>query len=152
MKLNWYTYKWGELSTQDLYDLLALRSEVFVVEQNCAYQDLDGKDQKSNHIFARDEDGDMVACARIVFPGVSYSEWSIGRVATSLKVRRSGAGKLLMDQCMSYLINDCNAGGIRISAQEYLLKFYEGFAFEQVSESYLEDDIPHVEMLYVHSK
>jgi ElaA protein len=94
----------------------------------------------------------MVACARIVHPNVSYSEWSIGRVATSLKVRRSGAGKLLMDQCMSYLINDCNAGGIRISAQEYLLKFYEGFAFEQVSESYLEDDIPHVEMLYVHSK
>ena len=152
MKLNWYTYKWGELSTQDLYDLLALRSAVFVVEQNCPYQDLDGKDQKSDHIFARDEDGEMVAYARIVFPGVSYSEWSIGRVATSLKVRRSGAGKLLMNQCMSYLIHDCNAGGIRISAQEYLLKFYEGFAFEQVSESYLEDDIPHVEMLYVHSK
>jgi ElaA protein len=69
-----------------------------------------------------------------------------------MKVRGSGTGKLLMEQCMNYLIQECDAGGIRISAQEYLLKFYEGFGFEQVSESYLEDDIPHVEMLYVHSK
>jgi len=152
MELNWYIFKWGELNAQDLYDLLALRSAVFVVEQNCPYQDLDGKDQKSDHIFARDKDGELIACARIVYPGISYSEWSIGRVATAMKVRGSGTGKLLMEQCMSYLIQECDAGGIRISAQEYLLKFYEGFGFEQVSESYLEDDIPHVEMLFVNSK
>ena len=152
MELNWYIFKWGELNAQDLYDLLALRSAVFVVEQNCPYQDLDGKDQKSDHIFARDKDGELIACARIVYPGISFSEWSIGRVATAMKVRGSGTGKLLMEQCMNYLIQECDAGGIRISAQEYLLKFYEGFSFEQVSESYLEDDIPHVEMLYVHSK
>jgi ElaA protein len=152
MELNWYIFKWGELNAQDLYDLLALRSAVFVVEQNCPYQDLDGKDQKSDHIFARDKDGELIACARIVYPGISYSEWSIGRVATAMKVRGSGTGKLLMEQCMNYLIQECDAGGIRISAQEYLLKFYEGFGFEQVSESYLEDDIPHVEMLFVNSK
>ncbi len=152
MELNWYIFKWGELNAQDLYDLLALRSAVFVVEQNCPYQDLDGKDQKSDHIFARDKDGELIACARIVYPGSSCSEGSIGRVATAMKVRGSGTGKLLMEQCMNYLIQECDAGGIRISAQEYLLKFYEGFGFEQVSESYLEDDIPHVEMLFVNSK
>ena len=117
MELNWYIFKWGELNAQDLYDLLALRSAVFVVEQNCPYQDLDAKDQKSDHIFARDKDGELIACARIVYPGISYSEWSIGRVATAKKVRGNGTGKLLMEQCMNYLIQECDVCGIRISAQ-----------------------------------
>ena len=150
--MNYFILSFNQLNIKQLFEIYKLRSQVFVVEQNCPYQDLDGKDQKSDHIFARDKDGELIACARIVYPGISYSEWSIGRVATAMKVRGSGTGKLLMEQCMNYLIQECDAGGIRISAQEYLLKFYEGFGFEQVSESYLEDDIPHVEMLYVHSK
>lgn len=147
MKLEWTIKTWEDLTASELYDLMALRCAVFVVEQNCPYQDPDGKDQKSYHVWARDESGVMVAYARLVKPGVSYAEWSIGRVVTAGAVRMLGAGKELMTVSLDYLKNELGANAVRISAQQYLTKFYTSFGFVQVSEPYLEDDIPHVEML-----
>jgi ElaA protein len=148
MKLTWQIKEWHQLSTEELYEILALRTEVFIIEQNCPYQDTDGKDKKSQHVFAQDEKGKVHACARLVKAGVSYTEPSIGRVATSAAVRRTGAGKELMQRCMEHYRNQLSNPTIRISAQSYLKKFYSEFGFVQVSEEYLEDDIPHIEMLF----
>lgn len=148
MKLQWHLKAWEELTRDELYELLALRICVFIEEQNCPYQDADGKDKKSLHLFATDEYGVAYACARLVKPGVSYSEWSIGRVATSMLVRKQGLGKELMQRALNYFINELKSPPIRISAQSYLQKFYENFGFVPASEEYLEDNIPHIEMLF----
>lgn len=147
MKLTWQTHAWSDLSTEMLYAILAVRAEVFVVEQNCPYQDVDGKDLKSLHVCGYAENGELCAYARLVKPGVSYDEWSIGRVITSLGVRRTGAGEELMRTCMAYF-NEHHISSVRISAQSYLHDFYTKFGFVRVSEEYLEDDIPHMQMLY----
>lgn len=147
MNLHWYLKSWEELTSNELYEVLALRIRVFIIEQNCPYQDADGKDKKSLHLFALDQNQVCQACLRLVKPGVSYKEWSIGRVASDQEVRLSGVGKELMRRAMDYFKNNGNPP-IRISAQSYLKKFYEGFGYIKVSEEYLEDDIPHIEMLY----
>jgi ElaA protein len=147
MNLTWHIHSWSDLSTETLYHILALRAEVFVVEQNCPYQDVDGKDLKSLHVCGYSENGELGAYARLVKPGVSYDEWSIGRVITSPRVRRTGAGEELMRVCIAYYA-DRKISPVRISAQSYLHDFYTKFGFVQVSEEYLEDDIPHIEMLY----
>ena len=147
MNMTWQISPWSELSTEMLYAMLALRAEVFVVEQNCPYQDADGKDLKSLHVLGYSENGELCAYARLVMPGVSYDEWSIGRVVTSPRVRRTGAGEALMHTCMNYFA-DRKISAVRISAQSYLHDFYTKFGFVRVSEEYLEDDIPHMEMLY----
>ena len=150
MNMTWQISPWSELSTETLYALLALRAEVFVVEQNCPYQDVDGKDLKSLHVCGYSENGELFAYARLVQPGVSYEDWSIGRVVTSPRVRRTGAGEELMRSCMAYF-NDHGISSVRISAQSYLHDFYTKFGFVRVSEEYLEDDIPHMEMLFTQS-
>ncbi len=147
MKIQWFLKDWSELSKDELYEMLALRIEVFVIEQNCPYQDVDGKDKKSRHLFALDESGKCVACLRLVKPGVSYKEWSIGRVVTSSSLRKTGLGKELMKKAMLFF-SELENPYVRISAQSYLQKFYEDFGFKKVSEEYLEDDIPHIEMWY----
>ena len=147
MNITWQTHAWSDLSTETLYAILALRAEVFVVEQNCPYQDVDGKDPKSLHVCGYAENGELCAYARLVKPGVSYDEWSIGRVITSPRVRRTGAGEELMRTCMAYF-HEHRISSVRISAQSYLHDFYTKFGFVRVSEEYLEDDIPHMEMLY----
>ncbi len=146
MKLTWRLKDWNELDKEDLYEMLALRIKVFVIEQNCPYQDVDGKDKKSMHLFAKDESGACMACLRLVKPGVSYEEWSIGRVVTDPTTRGTGLGKELMKRAMVFFVEKENPP-VRISAQSHLQKFYEDFGFERVSEEYLEDDIPHVEMV-----
>ncbi len=148
MKLTWHIKEWQGLSTNELYEILALRIQVFVVEQNCPYQDADGKDKKSLHLFAMDQNETVHACARLVKPGVSYTEASIGRVASSAAVRGTGMGRELMERCMDYYKTEGNNAFVRISAQSYLKKFYESFGFVKVSDEYLEDDIPHIEMLF----
>jgi len=148
MNIDWRLKTWDELSRDELYAILQLRIDVFVIEQNCPYQDVDNKDQKSLHIFGMDANNKCVACLRLVNPGISYDEWSIGRVATSPEVRRNGVGKLIMQKAMDYFMQSLNQPPIRISAQSYLEKFYSLFGFVVVSEPYLEDDIPHIEMLY----
>ncbi len=150
MNITWQIHAWSDLSVETLYAILALRAEVFVVEQNCPYQDVDGKDPKSLHVCGYAENGELCAYARLVQPGVSYNEWSIGRVITSPRVRRTGAGEELMRTCMDYF-SDRKISAVRISAQSYLHDFYTKFGFIQVSEEYLEDDIPHMEMLCTQS-
>lgn len=144
--MNWHCTPWHELTTTELYDLLALRSAVFVVEQSCAYLDLDGLDPKALHVYAYDAKGSLKACARILPPGISYPEASIGRVCTALSERRSGLGRELMERTMAYVRAHYGEVPLRISAQEYLVKFYASLGFRKVSEVYLEDGIPHVEM------
>jgi ElaA protein len=140
---------WAELTRDELYALMALRQEVFVVEQRCPYLDADGYDPQASHLWSTGEGDDRpVAYCRIFRAGVKYPEASIGRVASAGAARRTGAGRALMAEALRRM--DAAAGGtaaVRISAQSYLQRFYEGFGFRVVSAPYLEDDIPHVEML-----
>lgn len=137
--------RFNELSLQELYKLLQLRSEVFVVEQNCVYQDVDGKDEKALHVLGFFED-DLVAYTRLFDKGYYFEEASIGRVVVSEKVRAKKFGHELMKVSIATVEQEFKTSEITISAQEYLKKFYETNQFEQTSEMYLEDDIPHIQM------
>jgi ElaA protein len=130
----------------ELYKILRLRSEVFVVEQNCVFLDMDNKDPFCEHIMAW-EGEDLVACARIVPPGISYVESSIGRIVSSPNVRGQGIGRELVKRSISLLYTLHGKTVIRIGAQYYLKKFYAEFGFGQAGDIYLEDGIEHVEML-----
>ena len=145
-RVKFYTAHFSEVPSGKLYRILALRSDVFVVEQNCAYQDLDGKDENAVWVWAEDENGNVHATARLLPAGVSYKEMSIGRVCTSAQARRTGLGKLLMEECLKQCENSWGKETITISAQEYLVKFYNEFGFKEEGEMYLEDDIPHLKM------
>lgn len=146
-KVVWHYKIFEELTAKELYQIIQLRNEVFVIEQDCIYQDADGKDFKCGHLWATIQD-EVVAYSRIVPKGVSYeNEPSIGRVVSSEKHRGLGLGKQLIANSIEVVENRFFTSSIRISAQLYLKAFYESFGFEQVSEAYLEDDIPHIEML-----
>ncbi|MCA0229746.1 MAG: GNAT family N-acetyltransferase [Bacteroidetes bacterium] len=137
-----------QLSLRQLYDLLALRIDVFIVEQNCPFHDADGKDFYAWHCLGYDNDGALVAYTRLFDLNLSFEGFtSIGRVATSDKVRGQGAGR----QLMTYSIEQCEKlfgpQPIKIGAQQYLLKFYESFGFKSTGEDYLEDGIPHTIMI-----
>lgn len=147
MKINWKIRAFDELSTIELYTIMQLRLAVFSVEQNCAYQDADGKDLKCFHLMGTDDDDDLVVYSRIVPPGISFAEVSIGRVISSHKVRGTGAGKELMQKSIGFIENKYGKIPIRIGAQCYLIKFYSSFGFEISGKEYLEDNIPHIEML-----
>lgn len=129
-----------------MYRILALRADVFVVEQTCAYQDLDGKDEHSFWVWAEDENGTVHATARLLPAGISYKEISIGRVCTSMESRRTGLGKLLMEECLNQCEHIWGKQTVTISAQQYLLRFYNELGFVEEGEMYLEDDIPHLKM------
>jgi ElaA protein len=146
MQLNWILKKFEELTPVELYCIIQLRNEVFVVEQNCAYQDADDKDQPSMHLCGWDEEK-LVAYTRIIPPGISYAEASIGRVVTSPVYRNTGAGRVLMKESISRTFSQFNCNAIKIGAQVYLTKFYQSLGFVQSSPEYLEDGIPHIEML-----
>ena len=142
---QWHTYQ--QLTIDLLYAILRLRQAVFSVEQSCAYLDLDGRDRYSLHLTGHDAGGELVAYLRIVEPGKRYSEPSIGRVVTSQTVRRSGVGKMLMAEGIRKAAEVYPGRPNRISAQQYLERFYISFGYERVGEVYDEDGIPHVEML-----
>lgn len=144
MELN--IKKFSELSNQELYKIIEARINVFVVEQNCPYKECDNKDQNSFHLFYQKE-GEIAAYLRIIPAGISYPEISIGRVLVKDKYRRNGLANKLMQAALSYIKNNFKTEAVRISAQEYILDFYQQLGFEVVSERYLEDDIPHFEML-----
>lgn len=146
MSLNWTYKSFDELSKLELYTILKLRSEVFIIEQHCNYQDVDGKDLKCHHLMAWDGDN-LVAYTRILPPGISFAEASIGRVLTSPRYRRIGAGITLMQKSIEKVYETYGKQPIRIGAQLYLKKFYESFGFVKDSDEYLEDEIPHIEML-----
>lgn len=146
--LNWIIKTFDELSAHELYALLRLRSEVFVVEQNCVFLDMDNKDQFSYHVMGWD--GNVLAAStRLIGPGKVYNEMSIGRVVTSPFKREHGYGRELM----LYSIEKCyelfGQGPIKIGAQLYLKKFYESLGFVQLGDVYDEDGIDHIEMIKV---
>ncbi|WP_118951083.1 GNAT family N-acetyltransferase [Taibaiella helva] len=145
--MNWHCKSFDELSTAELYALLQLRSRVFVVEQNCPYLDQDDKDQDALHLWCSDGQARMLACCRILPAGLSYPESSIGRVASDSAARGQGIGRQLMQEALACIRMRWNNVPVRISAQLYLQRFYESLGFLPVGESYLEDGIPHIEML-----
>ena len=145
MPIKWVTKKFEALSVVELYQILRLRSEIFVVEQNCVYQDLDNKDQKALHLFG-EYDGKIIAYSRLFKAGDYFDCSSIGRVGVDENYRDKKFGHELIKQGIAEIKNHFNEEKITISAQLYLKKFYESHGFIQTSEMYLEDDIPHIEM------
>lgn len=144
--MNWHIKKIEDLSNKELYNILKLRSEVFVVEQTCPFLDPDGKDFKALHIFL-EEEGEVLAYARLFQKGIVYNEASIGRVVVNPDYRTYGYGKLLMERAIKYIFEEMNETEIKIQAQSYLYNFYSSFGFIPISEEYPEDDIPHIDML-----
>lgn len=150
MEIKFKIKRFNELSLTELHDLLKLRSEVFVVEQNCVYLDVDGKDDKALHLLGTFGD-ELVAYVRIFKPGDYFDEASIGRVLVKQIYRNRKWGYDLMHVAIRVTKSELNETNITISAQCYLQKFYENVGFVQTSEMYLEDDIPHIEMKRVTS-
>lgn len=145
MNIEFKIKPFNELSTPELYEILKLRIEVFVVEQNCVYQDIDGKDSKAIHVLGY-YNGDLAAYCRIFDAGYYFDEASIGRVIVSPKYRDKKFGHDLMKVAIEAVESNFNKKQITISAQMYLQKFYESHGFGKTSEMYLEDDIPHIQM------
>jgi ElaA protein len=145
--VHWTWRRFAELGLDDLYDVLALRSAVFSVEQNCAYLDPDGVDRQCWHLLGRDAAGTLQAYLRGVDPGVKYAEASIGRVITSAATRGTGLGRALVAEGLRRMDAIGSGQALRISAQAHLHQFYGGFSFVAVGDPYLEDNIPHIEML-----
>ncbi|NBR37201.1 MAG: GNAT family N-acetyltransferase [Chitinophagales bacterium] len=143
--MRWVLKKFQELTPDELYALLRLRAEVFVVEQTCAFQDLDNKDQPSYHLLGYLQD-ELVAYTRLVPPGISYTAASIGRVVTSPAHRKKGFGKLLMQESIKICDQLFGKITIMIGAQCYLIEFYSSLGFVPSGEVYLEDGIEHIEM------
>lgn len=145
--LRWRLVPFEQLTCDELYELLTLRQIVFSVEQNCAYLDCDGKDQRALHLLGEDDDKDakLVAYARLLPPGVSFADASIGRVVTHPSARRVGLGRELMREAIARA-RASFGGAIHIGAQLYLQRFYEELGFVTSSPVYDEDGIPHIEM------
>lgn len=146
--LDIQTKTFNQLNTEELYDLLQLRSEVFVVEQDCVYQDIDGKDQKALHTVGY-KDEKLVAYTRIFKPGDYFEEASIGRVLVKENQREYGFGYDIMNASIEAIKKHFKTSEIRISAQTYLKRFYNNLGFKEVGEEYLEDGIPHINMLKI---
>lgn len=138
--------KFNELTLYELYEIIQLRNEIFIVEQNCPYQDLDNKDFNATHILVY-LNGKLVAYSRIFDVGITFKEASIGRVITHKKVRSSGIGKLLMEKSIETLYELYGKQTIRIGAQYYAIPFYKKFNFVTEGEVYIEDGIKHIEMI-----
>ncbi|MDN3700891.1 GNAT family N-acetyltransferase [Vibrio artabrorum] len=145
--ITWHSIPFSELSTQQLYQLLKLRVDVFVVEQTCPYPELDGKDTLAGveHLLGY-SDEELVACARLLPPGTSYNNTSIGRVATKQSARGSGLGHQLIKQALTRCEALWPNTTIDIGAQQHLENFYASHGFKTISDMYLEDDIPHLDM------
>jgi ElaA protein len=144
--INWTVKKFEELSVHELYAILRLRSEIFVVEQNCVFQDMDNKDQFSYHLMGW-ENNALTAYTRLIPPGKVYDLASIGRVVTSQAARGSGVGKQLMEKSIEEAEKLFGKLPIKIGAQLYLREFYNSFGFKQSSDIYDEDGIDHIEMI-----
>ena len=144
--LSWHFMSFEALSSQQLYQLLQLRSEVFVVEQSCVFQDMDDADMSAMHLLGC-VNGQLSAYARCFDAGKKFAEASIGRVITRSTLRGSGAGHLLMREALAHTLQHWGRQPIRIGAQAHLAKFYEQHGFVDVGKPYLEDGIAHIEML-----
>ena len=143
--MDWFQKSFKEITTVEIYSILRLRAEVFVVEQNAAYQDVDNKDPLAIHIVAV-ENNEAVAYVRVFKAGDYFTEASLGRVVVKPSHRNQQLGHELMRKALHFMDNN-NYGAIHISAQTYLQQFYEQYGFKQVTELYLEDGLPHIGML-----
>lgn len=137
-----------EFTTKELYAVLQLRSEVFVVEQNCVYQDIDGKDFKAVHILGI-KAGKVVVYTRIFKPGDYFKKTAIGRVVVKASERKYGWGKMIMETSIKYIEDNFEESTIALSAQTYLIKFYNSLGFQKTGKEYLEDGIPHIKMIRI---
>ncbi|HDR7355351.1 GNAT family N-acetyltransferase [Bacillus wiedmannii] len=144
--MGWNLKKFDELTNIELYNLLKERTLVFVVEQNCPYPEVDGKDPFSYHLF-KENNGEIIAYLRIVPAGVSYQEISIGRVFVKKEYRGQGIAEELLKKGLDFIQNELKEKTVKIQAQDYLRKFYSSFGFQTISETYLEDSIPHIDMV-----
>ena len=144
--MNWILKTFNDLSANELYAIMQLRSEVFVVEQNCVYQDADNKDKYAWHLMGWKNDK-LIAYTRLIPAGISYKEPSIGRVVTSPSVRGTGVGRELMNKSIEYCYNLFGHQPLRIGAQLYLKNFYSSLGFLATGDVYLEDGIEHIEMV-----
>ena len=148
--IDWQFSRFADLTPFDLYDVLAARQNVFILEQTCLYPDIDGYDLEAHHLLGwRDVDGkrQLAAYLRVLAPGAKYDEMSIGRVITTPAARGSGAGRALLDQGIAHAEALHPGHRIRIGAQQYLERFYASFGFQTVSAPYDEDGIMHIDML-----
>ncbi|MEE4239908.1 MAG: GNAT family N-acetyltransferase [Desulfopila sp.] len=147
MDIHWRWQPFADISGREMHEILAVRQEVFVVEQQCVYRDADELDLAARHLTGQTVDGRIVAYARLIAPGAHFAEPSIGRVLTRMDIRRRGIAR----RVVSLAIDECNrvypAHDIRIGAQLYLKKFYVSFGFFQVGSEYTEDGIEHIEMI-----
>lgn len=144
--MEWKIKTFDELSTTELYQLLSLRTAVFVVEQNCPYQELDGKDQVAKHLWLENEAGEILALCRLLPEGVSFTETSIGRVLVHPDFRHQHLGRQLLTEVLDYL-QKVGKPAVKIEAQYYLKEFYASFGFVADSEPFYEDGIKHINML-----
>ncbi|WP_458454696.1 GNAT family N-acetyltransferase [Methanobrevibacter sp.] len=145
--MEWILKQFGQLSPDELYEIIKLRIEVFIVEQDCHYQDLDDKDQLSYHLFLKDND-EIIAVLRILPENVAYDEMSIGRVIVKKTHRGHGIAKCMIKRAMDFIVDELGKDSIRLSGQAYLTDFYIGLGFKKVSGAYLEDGIKHYQFLY----
>jgi ElaA protein len=149
--IKWITKTFEALTPHELYAVLRLRSEVFVVEQQCVFLDMDNSDQLAVHVLGYNDepgrDNTLIAYTRLFAPGIKYDMASIGRVVTAPLARGNGSGRQLMEHSIAVLEEQFGKVPIKIGAQLYLQKFYTSLGFVQSSEMYLEDDIPHIEMI-----
>ena len=149
-QVAWQWSRFHDLRPEDLYEIVRLRESVFIVEQNCAYLDADGRDPAAWHLLGWVQ-GDgarrLVAYARVFEPGIRYAEGSVGRIVTATEVRRTGIGRTLLSEALDRLEGLAPGQPIRLAAQRYLEKFYSGFGFRTASAPYEEDGIIHVDML-----
>jgi ElaA protein len=145
-EIRWLVQRFDEIPSRDFYSILAARVAVFVVEQDCPYQDVDGLDFEAVHVTARSANGGVLAYARILPPGLRFAEPSIGRVLTVMPARGTGLGRKLMHYSLEAAGKSFPGQPLRISAQQYLERFYADLGFETVRGPYPEDGIPHLEM------
>lgn len=138
---------YSELSKDEFHDMIALRIAVFVVEQDCPYQELDGLDKDAYHILVL-EDEVIIGTMRLLKPGVAYNELAIGRVVSHQEHRNKKIGHLMMEAAMEFINNELKLDSARLSAQSHLKKYYSKYGFVATGKDYLEDGIPHSEMLY----
>jgi ElaA protein len=144
--ITWTLKKFEDLTPYELYSILRLRTEVFVVEQNCVFQDMDNKDQPAYHLMGWENDR-LVAYTRLIPPQVAYKEPSIGRVVTSAAARGGGIGRILMEKSIEEVVRLFGKTPIKLGAQLYLKKFYESLGFIQSGDIYDEDGIDHIQMI-----
>lgn len=145
---QWQYKSFDQLTVNQLYDILKLRQDVFVIEQQCIYPDLDDVDKAATHLFAYGEEGESIcAYLRILAPGVKYDEVAMGRIVTSDLSRGTGLGKALIEEALEVVEREYVERAIKISAQVYLIQFYNDFGFKVISEPYDEDGIQHIDML-----